>query len=95
MKTIALIAASLLALAACESATNTPLVPSVPPVAPSKALTELPKPAPQPSVDVDKKDQYYRNCSEAKDAGAAPLRQGVDEGYRSALDRDKDGIACD
>jgi hypothetical protein len=43
----------------------------------------------------DKRDRYYGNCTEAKNAGAAPLRRGQDSGYRSALDRDGDGIACD
>ena len=37
---------------------------------------------------------YYKNCTEAKAAGAAPLRKG-DPGYRSALDRDNDGVACE
>jgi uncharacterized protein YceK len=36
----------------------------------------------------------YKNCAEAKKAGVAPLRAG-DEGYRTGLDRDGDGIACD
>lgn len=38
--------------------------------------------------------EYYANCSEAKAAGAAPLFAG-DPGYRAALDRDKDGVACE
>jgi hypothetical protein len=37
---------------------------------------------------------YYANCSAAKAAGAAPLYRGQ-PGYRLALDRDKDGIACE
>ena len=37
---------------------------------------------------------YYRNCAAARAAGAAPLRQGQ-PGYRAALDRDKDGVACE
>lgn len=37
---------------------------------------------------------YYANCSEAKTAGAAPLHRG-DAGYRSAMDRDGDGVACE
>ncbi|WP_083401430.1 excalibur calcium-binding domain-containing protein [Pseudofrankia saprophytica] len=37
---------------------------------------------------------YYANCSEARAAGAAPLHRG-DPGYRSALDRDDDGVACE
>ncbi len=37
---------------------------------------------------------YYRYCSDARAAGAAPLRQG-EPGYRSELDRDGDGVACE
>lgn len=37
---------------------------------------------------------YYANCSEARAAGAAPIRRG-EPGYRPALDRDNDGIACE
>lgn len=37
---------------------------------------------------------YYPNCSAARSAGAAPLRLG-DPGYRSELDRDGDGVACE
>jgi hypothetical protein len=38
--------------------------------------------------------RYYPNCSAARAAGVAPLNQG-DPGYRSELDRDNDGIACE
>lgn len=37
---------------------------------------------------------YYRNCSEARLAGAAPVRRG-DPGYGKHLDRDGDGVACE
>ncbi|MDQ4009154.1 MAG: excalibur calcium-binding domain-containing protein [Actinomycetota bacterium] len=37
---------------------------------------------------------YYANCSAARAAGAASLHQG-DQGYRSGLDRDNDGLACE
>jgi len=37
---------------------------------------------------------YYANCSQARAAGAAPIRRG-EPGYRPALDRDNDGIACE
>lgn len=37
---------------------------------------------------------YYANCSEARAAGAAPLLAG-EPGYRSGLDRDNDGVACE
>jgi hypothetical protein len=48
---------------------------------------ETPTPQAPPSA-------YYRNCSEARAAGAAPLYRGA-PGYRSALDRDDDGVACE
>jgi hypothetical protein len=37
---------------------------------------------------------YFANCSEARAAGAAPLHRG-EAGYRAAMDRDGDGIACE
>ncbi|MEI8239098.1 MAG: excalibur calcium-binding domain-containing protein [Actinomycetota bacterium] len=37
---------------------------------------------------------YYKNCAAAWAAGAAPLQQGQ-PGYRSGLDRDGDGVACE
>jgi hypothetical protein len=37
---------------------------------------------------------YYADCSAARAADAAPLRVG-DPGYRSGLDRDGDGVACE
>jgi endonuclease YncB( thermonuclease family) len=36
----------------------------------------------------------YRSCEEARAAGAAPLHRG-EPGYRPALDRDGDGLACE
>lgn len=39
-------------------------------------------------------DVYYANCSQARAAGAAPILRG-EPGYRRALDRDNDGIACE
>ena len=36
----------------------------------------------------------YRNCAEARAAGAAPIRRG-DPGYGPHLDRDNDGIGCE
>jgi hypothetical protein len=55
---------------------------SVPPVPPATA-----PPAPPATI-------YYANCTAARAAGATPLNRG-DPGYRSALDRDGDGIACE
>lgn len=37
---------------------------------------------------------YYKNCSAAKAAGAAPVRRG-DPGYGKHLDRDGDGVGCE
>ena len=37
---------------------------------------------------------YYANCAEAVAAGAAPLYAGTD-GYRTGLDGDGDGVACE
>lgn len=37
---------------------------------------------------------YYANCTEAREAGAAPIMKG-EPGYRPALDRDNDGVACE
>lgn len=53
--------------------------------------TPTPVPATTPPSD---SAVYYANCTEAKAAGAAPLYQGQ-PGYRSAMDRDGDGVACE
>lgn len=37
---------------------------------------------------------YYKNCGKARAAGAAPIKR-AEPGYRSELDRDNDGIACE
>ena len=37
---------------------------------------------------------FYARCDDARAAGAAPMRRG-EPGYRPALDRDSDGIACE
>ena len=70
------------------------------------AVTETAQPASVPATDEQAKPTssagnanrqesvYYSSCKEAKKAGAAPLRVG-DPGYRSGLDRDGDGIACE
>lgn len=36
----------------------------------------------------------FRNCTAAREAGAAPVRRG-DPGYGSHLDRDNDGVGCE
>jgi hypothetical protein len=52
-----------------------------------KAVTPAPAPAPTPSV-------YYKNCTAARAAGAAPVYRG-EPGYASHLDRDGDGVGCE
>ncbi|MEX5255114.1 excalibur calcium-binding domain-containing protein [Kocuria arenosa] len=47
-----------------------------------------PGPAPAPA------DVHYANCTAALEAGAAPLLRG-EPGYRDAMDRDGDGVACE
>lgn len=49
------------------------------------------KPAPKLK---SKSSGSYRNCNEARAAGAAPIRRGQ-PGYGKHLDRDGDGIACE
>jgi hypothetical protein len=39
-------------------------------------------------------DTYFSNCSDARAAGAAPVREG-DPGYAPHLDRDNDGVGCE
>ncbi|MHC9547524.1 excalibur calcium-binding domain-containing protein [Corynebacterium diphtheriae] len=57
---------------------------ATPPPAPEPA----PAPAPAPVAT------YYKNCAAVRAAGAAPIYAGQ-PGYRSKLDRDGDGIACE
>ena len=76
----------------------------------TETRTETPSPShprtptPTPTVTVTKTPEaseapanpyvYYKNCDAARAAGAAPLHRG-DPGYRSELDRDGDGVACE
>jgi hypothetical protein len=47
-----------------------------------------------PSTGTTPRGVYYHRCDAARAAGVAPLRRG-EPGYREALDRDGDGIACE
>ena len=49
---------------------------------------------PQRQAEDEQDDVYYANCTEVREAGAAPLRRG-DPGYAGHLDRDDDGVACE
>jgi micrococcal nuclease len=56
---------------------------------PKEQSKQTSAPSSEPSSDV-----YFKTCKDARAAGAAPLHTG-DPGYRSGLDRDGDGIACE
>ena len=66
------------------TATSVPASPAAP------AVPTTPPPA-SPAAPVD---TPFRNCSEARAAGAAPVHRG-DPGYGPHLDRDGDGIGCE
>lgn len=54
-----------------------------------------PPPAPRPPAPPPPAaEPYYANCDAVRAAGAAPIRPG-DPGFRSAFDRDGDGIGCE
>ncbi len=55
----------------------------------SQAFAANPDDQSQPATNV-----YYRNCSAARAAGAAPVYIG-EPGYGVHLDRDRDGIGCE
>lgn len=58
-------------------------------VPPSEPLPQIAPLAPQLPSTV-----YYAKCADARAAGAAPLYAGQ-PGYRSGLDSDGDGVACE
>lgn len=69
---------------------------------PTPVQTQTPVSTPAPPVDEDEPvrvvdvapDVYFKNCTAARAAGYAPLLVGQ-PGYRKALDRDGDGVACE
>jgi Protein of unknown function (DUF1524)/Excalibur calcium-binding domain len=66
-----------------------------PELTPKKLDTPAPRktytPAPRPKAPVS---VYFKNCTAARSAGAAPVRIG-DPGYARHLDRDGDGVGCE
>lgn len=69
-------------------------------ITPTKNQTEPPKISPTTStstplpVSPERARVYFDSCTEARKAGAAPIYRGR-PGYRTGLDRDNDGIACE
>jgi hypothetical protein len=74
---------------------------TTPPTVPAQ-LPEVPVPAPpadgtqvgSTGNSTGGSSPYYPNCAAARAAGVTPLHRGV-PGYRSGLDRDGDGVACE
>lgn len=58
------------------------------------SISSMPEAKSSGSKSSERPSRYFRNCSEARAAGAAPIRRG-ESGYGSHLDRDGDGIACE
>jgi endonuclease YncB( thermonuclease family) len=73
---------------------SAPVEPPASTPAPPPALFEPPAPPPAGIVPPASSSVYYDDCGDARAAGDAPLRVG-EPGYRSGLDRDGDGVACE
>lgn len=78
---------------------------AIPPDAPEsssdKEWAERARETAPPAIETGRADPaaveqsvYYANCDEARTLGKAPIRVG-EPGYRSELDADGDGIACE
>lgn len=60
----------------------------------AKPRAAPPSTALQRPLAVKASSTHYANCTEAREAGAAPVKRG-DPGYGSHLDRDNDGVGCE
>lgn len=58
------------------------------------ASVPVPPVSPQATPQDQGDNVYYPNCAAVRAAGKAPLMAGQ-PGYRAALDRDHDGVACE
>jgi hypothetical protein len=76
-------------LAAPVTTAETSPVPTMLPRATAAATTKPPAPKKTTAKPV-----YYASCAAVRAAGKAPLRKGS-PGYRTVLDQDKDGKACE
>ena len=80
-----------------ETVSAQPPPPALVPQEPEPSLDTTTPYAPPPIVPLVPQapvGAYYANCAAARAAGAAPLYAG-EPGYRSGLDRDGDGVACE
>ncbi|MEY2570724.1 MAG: hypothetical protein QOE63_1074 [Acidimicrobiaceae bacterium] len=76
-----------------STTTTVPPTTAPPTTAPPTTATFVAPPETEPPA-TQPPDVYYANCTAARNAGAAPIYRGQ-PGYRAALDRDNDGIACE
>lgn len=67
---------------------------AAPPVTAWTAAPPPSTPAPAGLPPATSSGVHFASCADARAAGAAPLRRG-ETGYREALDRDRDGVACE
>ena len=81
-------------ICAASSTTQTAKPTAAAPAASATATRKAPKPDTKTEPPKTGKTTTYANCTEAREAGAAPLHRG-DPGYSTRLDRDRDGTACE
>lgn len=58
------------------------------------ATAKAPEAAGQNDRAVGTEQRYYTDCTQPRQAGAAPIRQ-TEPGYRAELDRNRNGLACE
>lgn len=78
----------------CAASKTTPAAKTAAPTASATATRKATKPDTETEPPKTGKTTPYANCTEAREAGAAPLHRG-DPGYSTRLDRDGDGTACE
>lgn len=85
-------------ICAASSTTHTTATREAAAAASATATREATEPDTEPDAETEPpetgKTTPYANCTEAREAGAAPLHSG-DPGYSTRLDRDGDGTACE
>jgi hypothetical protein len=77
----------------CNSGSAQFCPPPPPPPAPAPQVTPAPPVDPAP-LETTAPAQGYANCTDAWNAGVAPLYRG-EPGYAPKLDRDDDGVGCE
>ncbi|WP_020097774.1 GmrSD restriction endonuclease domain-containing protein [Microbacterium sp. 11MF] len=90
-------AADAMAIAEEPAAKPRPSIAPAPNPQPTHESKPAPAPKPQPTQEskpAPPANVYFKNCTAAREAGAAPVRVG-DPGYAKHLDRDGDGVGCE